>query len=895
MKPYLQPIYEVFADVKSCENGLTAEASEARLQSQGKNKLAEGKKEPMILRFLKQFIEPMTLILIVAAIISAVMSGLNKEFPTDVIIIMSVVVINAVLGVLQESKAEKAIDALQKIAAATSKVIRNGRIVVVKSEDLVVGDVIVLEAGDAVPADARIIECASMKVEEAALTGESVPVIKTVEAISSNGADVPLGDRKNMVFMGSTVVYGRGKAVIVGTGMNTEMGKIANALQTAKEGKTPLQQKLSQLSKVLTYMVIGICVVIFAISLIRAAVDKTLMNDTANTILNTFMIAVSLAVAAIPEGLATVVTIVLSIGVTNMSKRNAIIRKLTAVETLGCTQIICSDKTGTLTQNKMTVVEHYGDDEKLLANAMSLCSDAEYDVEKGEATGEPTECALVNYASTLDLDKNVQKTLYPRIGEIPFDSMRKMMTTVHRDQEGAIVQYTKGAPDEIVKRCTHVYENGAVVEMTEQKRDEILAQNKAMADKALRVLAVAQKTLAKEPDDYTSEAVEKDMCFVGLVGMIDPVRPEVLPAIEECRKAGIRPIMITGDHKDTAVAIAMQLGIITDPSQAITGAELDKISDEDFANDVEKYSVYARVQPEHKTRIVNAWRAKGYITAMTGDGVNDAPSIKNADIGVGMGITGTDVTKNVADMILADDNFATIVSAAGEGRRIYDNIRKSIQFLLASNLSEVLSIFMATLLGFTIFKPAHLLWINLITDCFPALSLGMEAPEKDIMSRPPRNPKDGIFANGMGVAIAYQGVFLTAITLASFYLGRDVIAQMPQHVNAAYTPADVGSSMAFLTLSMAEIFHAFNMRSLHGSIFTIKKQNWWLWGAGAISLALTTLVVEVPFLANAFELAKLDAMEYGIALALAVTVIPLVEIVKVIARAVRKKKGIRLA
>ena len=895
MKPYLQPIGEVFADVKSCENGLTAEESEARLQSQGKNKLAEGKKEPMILRFLKQFIEPMTLILIVAAIISAVMSGLNKEFPTDVIIIMSVVVINAILGVLQESKAEKAIDALQKIAAATSKVIRDGRIVVVKSEDLVVGDVIVLEAGDAVPADARIIECASMKVEEAALTGESVPVIKTVEAITSNGADVPLGDRKNMVFMGSTVVYGRGKAVIVGTGMNTEMGKIANALQTAKEGKTPLQQKLSQLSKVLTYMVIGICVVIFAISLIRAAVDKTLMDDTANTILNTFMIAVSLAVAAIPEGLATVVTIVLSIGVTNMSKRNAIIRKLTAVETLGCTQIICSDKTGTLTQNKMTVVEHYGDDEKLLANAMSLCSDAEYDVEKGEATGEPTECALVNYASTLDLDKNVQKTLYPRIGEIPFDSMRKMMTTVHRDQEGAIVQYTKGAPDEIVKRCTHVYENGAVVEMTEQKRDEILAQNKAMADKALRVLAVAQKTLAKEPDDYTSEAMEKDMCFVGLVGMIDPVRPEVLPAIEECRKAGIRPIMITGDHKDTAVAIAMQLGIITDPSQAITGAELDKISDEDFANDVEKYSVYARVQPEHKTRIVNAWRAKGYITAMTGDGVNDAPSIKNADIGVGMGITGTDVTKNVADMILADDNFATIVSAAGEGRRIYDNIRKSIQFLLASNLSEVLSIFMATLLGFTIFKPAHLLWINLITDCFPALSLGMEAPEKDIMSRPPRNPKDGIFANGMGVAIAYQGVFLTAITLASFYLGRDVIAQMPQHVNAAYTPADVGSSMAFLTLSMAEIFHAFNMRSLHGSIFTIKKQNWWLWGAGAISLALTTLVVEVPFLANAFELAKLDAMEYGIALALAVTVIPLVEIVKVIARAVRKKKGIRLA
>ena len=895
MKPYLQPIDEVFEQAASCQNGLSAQEAEARLQSNGKNKLAEGKKEPMILRFLKQFIEPMTLILIVAAIISAVMSGLNKEFPTDVIIIMAVVVINAVLGVLQESKAEKAIDALQKIAAATSKVIRDGRIVVVKSEDLVPGDVIVLEAGDAVPADARIIESASMKVEEAALTGESVPVIKTADVIECGGVDVPLGDRKNMVFMGSTVVYGRGKAVIVGTGMNTEMGKIADALQTAKEGKTPLQQKLSQLSRVLTYMVIGICVVIFAISLIRAAVDKSLMNDTANTILNTFMIAVSLAVAAIPEGLATVVTIVLSIGVTNMSKRNAIIRKLTAVETLGCTQIICSDKTGTLTQNKMTVVEHYGDDEKLLANAMSLCSDAEYDEEKGEATGEPTECALVNYASTLDLNKNVQKNAYPRVAEIPFDSMRKMMTTVHRDENGNLVQFTKGAPDEIVKRCTHLLQDGKFVEMTEEKRNEVLSHNKEMADKALRVLAVAQKSLDSVPEDRTSESMEKDMCFIGLVGMIDPVRPEVLPAIEECRKAGIRPVMITGDHKDTAVAIAMQLGIITDPSQAITGAELDKISDEDFANDVEKYSVYARVQPEHKTRIVNAWRAKGYITAMTGDGVNDAPSIKNADIGVGMGITGTDVTKNVADMILADDNFATIVSAAGEGRRIYDNIRKSIQFLLASNLSEVLSIFMATLLGFTIFKPAHLLWINLITDCFPALSLGMEAPEKDIMSRPPRNSKDGIFANGMGAAIAYQGVFLTAITLASFFIGRDVIAQMPQHANAAYTPADVGSSMAFLTLSMAEIFHAFNMRSLHGSIFTIKKQNWWLWGAGAISLALTTIVVEVPFLANAFELAKLDATEYAIALGLAVTVIPLVELVKVIARAVRKKKGIRLA
>lgn len=904
MTHYLESIDNVCADAQSSVDGLSSQQAQERLEKDGKNKLAEGKKEPIILRFLKQFIEPMTLILIVAAIISGVLTAVNnassavKEFPSDVIIIMAVVIINAILGVAQESKAEKAIDALQKIAAATSKVIRDGKIVVVKSEDLVVGDVIVLEAGDAVPADARIIECASMKIEEAALTGESVPVLKTCDVIDAPSGEVPLGDRKNMAFMGSTVVYGRGKAIIVGTGMNTEMGKIANALTQAKEGKTPLQQKLSQLSKVLTYLVIGICVVIFAVSLIRAGVDGSLKADVAPTILNTFMIAVSLAVAAIPEGLATVVTIVLSIGVTNMSKRNAIIRKLTAVETLGCTQIICSDKTGTLTQNKMTVVDHYGSDENLLANAMSLCSDAEYDEEKGEAVGEPTECALVNYAALCNLNKNEQKNILVRVGEIPFDSSRKMMTTVHKDANGNALQFTKGAPDEIIKRCTFYLQDGKEVAMTPDKQDEILCANKEMADRALRVLAVAQKRLEAEKSEYTTENDEKDMCFVGLVGMIDPVRPEVKPAIDECRKAGIRPVMITGDHKDTAVAIAMQLGIITDPSQAITGAELDKISDEDFANDVEKYSVYARVQPEHKTRIVNAWRAKGYITAMTGDGVNDAPSIKNADIGVGMGITGTDVTKNVADMILTDDNFATIVSAVGEGRRIYDNIRKSIQFLLASNLSEVLSIFIATLAGFTIFKPAHLLWINLITDCFPALSLGMEAPESDVMSRPPRNSKDGIFANGMGFAISYQGVLITLITIASYFIGAKVLANMHHAeaiANGLYSAETLGSSMAFLTLSMAEIFHAFNMRSLHGSIFKIKKQNRWLWGAGVLSLLLTTLVVEVPFLANAFELAKLDGAEYGIAIALAISIIPMVEIVKAIARAIRKKKGIVLA
>ena len=892
MKEYLRSSAEVLDEVGTSESGLATAEAEKRLEQNGKNKLIEGKKESLIVRFFKQLAEPMTIILLVAAAISAgveIYNGVSSghwEFPSDVVIIMAVVLINAILGVFQESKAEKAIEALQEMSKAQTKVIRDGKQISIPSEDLVVGDVIVLEAGDAVPADARIIECASMKIEEAALTGESVPVDKKVETLTpgANG-DVALGDRKNMVFMGSTVVYGRGKAVVVATGMDTEMGKIADALAKAEEGKTPLQIKLAGLSKILTWLVIGICVVIFGVQLLRDGIGF-------EPILNSFMIAISLAVAAIPEGLATVVTIVLSIGVTNMSKRNAIIRKLTAVETLGCTQIICSDKTGTLTQNKMTVVDHYGDDEKLLANAMSLCSDAEFDTEAGTAVGEPTEAALVNYAEKLDLSKNTQKNLFVRIGEVPFDSGRKMMSTVHKTEDGTLIQFTKGAPDELLKRCTKALIGGNAVEMTDAIRADILKANKAMADKALRVLAAAKKDLAAEPAEYTPDAVECDLCFVGLVGMIDPVRPEVKDAINECRSAGIRPIMITGDHKDTAVAIASELGIITDASQAITGAELNEISDEDFETLVEKFSVYARVQPEHKTRIVNAWRKKGKVTAMTGDGVNDAPSIKNADIGVGMGITGTDVTKNVADMILADDNFATIVSAVGEGRRIYDNIRKAIQFLLASNLSEVLTIFFATLFGFTIFAPVHLLWINLITDCFPALALGMENPEASIMKRKPRDSKEGIFAGGLGFAVAYQGALVTIITMASYLIGRFWLADAYHHeaiLAGEYSAAALGTSMAFLTLSLCEICHAFNMRSLHGSIFTMKGQNLWLWGAGVLSLILTTVVIEVPFLADAFELAHLSMREYGIAFGLAILIIPIVEIFKVFHRLVDTK------
>lgn len=877
MKAYLSSVKEVLEEKQSAESGLVDAQVEERRRLYGDNKLAEGKKTSLFMRFMQQLADPMIIILIAAAVISGITAVYAGESFADVIIILIVVLINAVLGVVQESKAEKAIAALQEIAAATSKVIRNGLLTTVRSEELVPGDIVVVEAGDSVPADARIIECAGLKIEEAALTGESVPVTKTSDVLTSTDGKVPLGDRKNMIYMGSTVVYGRGRAVVTDTGMNTEMGKIADALSRAEDNQTPLQHKLSQLSKVLSVLVLAICVVIFAIDFFRIY-----PNVTGTAMLDTFMVAVSLAVAAIPEGLAAVVTIVLSIGVTNMSKRNAVIRKLTAVETLGCAQVICSDKTGTLTQNKMTVVKAVSADETLLAKAMALCSDAEQG-ENDEAVGEPTECALVNYAFQKGLRKNDLKVENVRIGEAPFDSMRKMMTTVHRRPDGSLVQYTKGAPDELLKRCVRILKEGREVELTEELRREVLAENKAMADSALRVLGAAYKSLTKEPALYEAENLERDMVFIGLTGMIDPVRPEVQAAIAECREAGIKPVMITGDHRDTAVAIAMELQIIDSPEQAITGAMLDEISDEELSERIEQYAVYARVQPEHKVRIVNAWRAKGKITAMTGDGVNDAPSIKNADIGVGMGITGTDVTKNVADMVLADDNFATIVNAVGEGRRIYDNIRKSIQFLLASNLSEVLSIFFATLLGFTILKPVHLLWINLITDCFPALALGMEKGEADIMKRKPRDAKDGIFAGGLGVHVVLQGITVSIITLAAYMVGHYMEAGVWE-----FTNSEDGMTMAFLTLSMAEIFHSFNMRSLDKSVFSIKGQNRFLWGAMALSLICTTAVIYIPFLANAFGFAHISLAEYAVSLLIAATIIPIVELTKWIQRCVKK-------
>lgn len=886
MKYYLESSSEVFGEVKSTENGLTSEQARLRSAETGKNKLAEGKKTPLILRFLSQFADPMIIILIAAAVISAITSVLQKEFPSDVIIIMFVVIVNAILGVYQESKAEKAIEALQKMAAATTKVLRDGKVCEIPSEDLTVGDVVLLEAGDAVPADGRIFESASLKIEESALTGESVPVNKFIKAIGLEGQkDVPLGDRKNMMYMGSTVVYGRGKAVITSIGMDTEMGKIAGALSSAKDEQTPLQKKLGQLSKILSFIVLGICVFMFAFDIVRALVTGTEMN--LDFLLGSFMLAVSLAVAAIPEGLAAVVTVVLSIGVTNMSKKNAIIRKLTAVETLGCAQIICSDKTGTLTQNKMTVVEHYCDNEKMLAEGMALCTDVNLD-DDGNLVGEPTEMALVAYSMSLGMNKNELLKSAPRVGEAPFDSNRKMMSTIHKTADG-ILQFTKGAPDEILKHCTMIFKNGEVSPLTDADRDAVLKKNKEFADRALRVLACGYKQLSCVPEDQSPDKIENELVFCGLVGMIDPVRPEVKAAIEECRGAGIRPIMITGDHKDTAVAIALELGIIKDKSEAITGAELDDISDEDFKEKVTQYSVYARVQPEHKVRIVNAWKSRGMITAMTGDGVNDAPSIKSADIGVGMGITGTDVTKNVADMVLADDNFATIVSAVEEGRRIYDNIRKSIQFLLSSNLSEVMAIFTANLLGFTILKPVHLLWINLVTDCFPALALSMEKGEKDLMKRPPRKSSDGIFAGGVGFDVVYQGLFVTLLTLAAYFIGHFMEAGRWELTESAD-----GMTMAFLTMSMCEIFHSFNMRSQHGSTVSMLLHgsfNKYIFGSTVLSLITTALVIEVPFLADAFDFTTIDAREFFTALGLAFLIIPLVEIVKAIERAVTKSKA----
>ena len=890
MKEYLSSSEDVLREQGTdVEAGLSSAEAASRQEKFGPNKLEEAEKTPLWIRFFQQMADPMVIMLIVAAIISAVTGAIQGEIDfADVIIIMTVVIINSALGVIQEAKSEEALAALQEMSAAQSKVIRDGKLVMLHSSELVPGDVILLEAGDSVPADCRVIESATMKIEEAALTGESVPVEKHANPIELDGADdVPLGDRKNMCYMGSTVVYGRGRAVVVGTGMDTEMGKIAGALTEAKEELTPLQVKLDELSHILTKLVIVICVVIFAVDVLRHGFSN--MAGEPELLLNTFMVAVSLAVAAIPEGLVAVVTIVLSLGVTKMAKRQAIIRNLSAVETLGCTQVICSDKTGTLTQNKMTVVKHElaAPENKLLAG-MALCSDAKWDPEAGEAVGEPTECALVNDAGKAGLTGLVVE--HPRVGEAPFDSGRKMMSVVVETLDDEYEQYTKGGPDVVLGRCTTIYEGDKIVPLTDERRAELVAANKAMADQALRVLALASRHYTEAPTDFSADALEHDLTFCGLSGMIDPERPEVAPAIAEAHAAGIRTVMITGDHIDTAVAIAKNLGIIEDRKQAITGAELDKLTDEELDARIEDYGVYARVQPEHKTRIVEAWKSRNMIVAMTGDGVNDAPSIKRANIGVGMGITGTDVTKNVADMVLADDNFATIISACEEGRRIYDNIRKVIQFLLSANLAEVFSVFIATLVGFTLFQPVQLLWVNLVTDCFPALALGMEEAEGNIMQRKPRKASDGVFAGNMGLDCVVQGLIITALVLASFFagvyfdMGSIDIANM-----MAGTADEEGVMMAFITLNMVEIFHCFNMRSRRQSVFTMKKQNAWLWGAAALALVLTLIVVEFePLAMMFFGVPGLELKGSLTALGIAFLIIPLNELYKAIMRSVEK-------
>lgn len=867
MEFYLEDASKVLAHVKSSESGLSAEEAATRLSANGKNQLAKEKKDSLLKRFVMQFADPMTLVLLAAAGISIGVSVYSKEPLTDTIIILFVIIVNAILGVYQEGKAEKAIDALKKLSQSTAKVLRDGAIKTVPTEDLVVGDVILFESGDAIPADARLLESNSLKVEEAALTGESVSAEKTANAITpKNGEAVPINDRKNMVYTGSSVVYGRGQAVVTATGMDTQMGSIAQSIAKTSDEKTPLQKKLTHLGKVLSVVVIAICAFIFVFNLVKT------QNLQPENILEIFMISVSLAVAAIPSGLAAVVTIQLAIGVTKLAKHNAIIRKLTAVETLGCTQIICTDKTGTLTQNKMTVVDSYTFNEAQLAEVLGLCNDVKKD-KNGNLVGDPTEVALYNYSEKLaSLSSSPQ--VNARLSEIPFDSERKMMSTFNKDG-GQIMQCTKGAPDVILQRCTHYLKNSEICKLDETAKKEIANKNKSMSQKALRVLAASYRSYDTLPNDLTSEACENSMVFIGLVGMMDPVRPEVIDAVKNCKSAGIKPVMITGDHKDTAIAIGKELGIIKNDSEALTGAELDKMSDKELSKTIQNISIYARVQPNHKVHIVEGFKRLGKVVAMTGDGVNDAPSIKRADIGIGMGITGTDVTKNVADMVLSDDNFATIVTAVKEGRRIFDNIKKAIQFLLSSNISELISIFIATVLGFKIFSPIHILWINLVTDTFPALCLGMEEESHGLMNKPPRPEKESLFANGMAFNIAYQGTLISLLTLVSYFLGVMTETGKFQLANSTY-----GTTMAFLTMSLAETFHSFNVRSLRGSIFQIKKRNLYLTASMIFSVILINLVITVPSLTELFETTQIQAIDYFKCIALSVSVIPIVELVK---------------
>lgn len=881
LKPfYTEETEQVLAEVQTTEEGLTTAEAEKRLSEFGLNELEEGEKKSMFARFIEQFKDLMIIVLLFAAIISAVVS----HEVVDSIIILAVVIINAVMGVVQESKAEEAIEALREMSTPNANVLRDGHISSVKSTDLVPGDIVMLEAGDVVPADLRLIEVASLKIEEAALTGESVPVEK--ELIVIEDGEVGIGDLVNMAYSNSNVTYGRGKGVVVNTGMNTEVGKIAGMLAQADETETPLKTNLNQLSKFLTFAIIIIAIVMFFVGIF--------FNDT--SWVDMLLTSISLAVAAIPEGLPAIVTIILALGTQVMAKRNSVIRKLPAVETLGSTDIIASDKTGTLTLNQMTVEKLYVDNQQYDANGevpvdsmamkvMNYANDTKF-TQEGGLIGDPTETALVQFGLNNAFDVREKVAEEPRVGELPFDSDRKLMSTLHEEGTGKILVAVKGAPDVLLGRTSQILLNGQVVPMTDKEKQDILANNKDMAQQALRVLGMAYKYVDVVPVELESEVVENDLIFAGLVGMIDPERAEAAEAVRVAKEAGVRPIMITGDHKDTAEAIAARLGIIEkgDDASVLTGAQLNEMSDEEFAQKVEHYSVYARVSPEHKVRIVKAWQKEGKVVAMTGDGVNDAPALKQADIGIGMGITGTEVSKGASDMVLADDNFATIVVAVEEGRKVFSNIQKAVQYLLAANLGEVLTLFIATLLGWDTLLPIHLLWINLVTDTFPAIALGMEPAEKDLMKHNPRGRSSNLFSGGVLSSIIYQGI-LEAGTVLFVYWSA---IQWPVHTTYAEIHSDA-LTMAFATLGLMQLFHAFNVKSVHQSLFQVgpfrnKSFNW----AILLSFVLMMIIIVVPGLNDIFRVAHLDLYQWGIVIGASFAIIPIVEIVKAFQRSAQK-------
>ena len=876
---YLQSVEDVFKEVQSSPSGLSSQEAASRLEKYGANTLQEGKKKTLLEKFVDQFKDFMILVLLVAAVVS-MFAHQGDPDPTDAIIILAVVLLNAVLGVFQESKAEEAIEALKKMASPVASVLRDGHVEHIKGEDIVVGDVVILEAGDVVPADMRLFEVNTVKIEESALTGESVPVDK--DLVIPTGDEVGIGDRTNMAFSSTNVTYGRAVGVVTSTGMNTEVGKIANMLANTEEGKTPLQENQDALGKWLTIMILVIAVIIFLVGMLRG-------NEWTHMLLT----AIAIAVAAIPEGLPAISTIILALGTQKMAQRNAIVRKLPAVETLGGVEIICSDKTGTLTLNQMTVEKMVYDNEihdaseeiskdNIALRVMNLANDTKIS-QDNSLLGDPTETAMVQYGLDKNYDVREELVNIPRIAEVPFDSTRKLMTTIHQLEDGKYLVATKGAPDMLLDRVTKIEKHGEVSAFTEDDRTTLMKLNKEMATQALRVLAMAYKVIDTLPETIDTDSIEHDLIFAGLVGMIDPERKEAAAAIKVAQSAGIRTIMITGDHRDTAQAIAKRLGILRPDQEdgVLTGGELNDISDEELERTVETYSVYARVSPEHKVRIVKAWQKNGKVVSMTGDGVNDAPSLKQADIGVGMGITGTEVSKGASDMVLADDNFETIVVAVEEGRKVFSNIQKAVQYLLSANFGEVMTMFVATMAGWSILEPIHILWINLVTDVFPAIALGLEEAEADIMNHPPRGKSSNFLSNGVLPSIFYQGFFEGAITLFVFWYATEV----------AKWGNPVGETMAFATLGLIQLFHAFNVKSVYKSLgqvgaFKNKMFNY----AILVSAVMLLSVMVIPGLTNVFDVATLTAGQWLFVVGSAFSIVPIVEIAKAIMRAMGMDK-----